>query len=155
MFAVKIIVGIACVYCSVKISSNKANLLKNRYLFWDSLVEFCSLLLQELSYKKRPIKEVTSNEFISIDFSKTLNDYYLKNEITLPNYLSDIESEKVISFLSSIGKSDTESQKIAINTCKIDFENIATQRKLDYKKSYSVILKVGFSIGVMLFIMVI
>ncbi len=155
MFLVKVGVGIACVYFCCKISSNKALLLKECYLFWDSAVELCNLLLQELTYKKRPLNVVINQNFLSNDFNCLLNDYSSQRTLQFPLYVTDVEKSKLKLFLSSLGKSDTESQKMAINANKIDFESIVEQKKLEYKKTYSIILKVGFSIGIMLFIMVI
>ena len=155
MFLIKITVGVLCVYFCSKISANKANLLKERYLFWDSAVELCNLFLQELSYKKRPLKSTLSKNFISNDFNKVIENYLLEKEVVYPNYVSDIEIEKLNSFLSTLGKSDCETQKIAINSYKTDFENVTIQKRIEFKKAYSIILKVGFLLGVMLFIMVI
>lgn len=155
MFVVKVLIGVACVYFCCKISSNKAEGLKESYLFWDSAVDLCNYLLQELTYKKRPLEVLLDKKFISSDFKSVLDLYLTKNKFEFPPYITDIEKSKMISFLSALGKSDSESQKISINANKIDFESISLQKKLEFKKSYSIILKVGFSMGIMLFIMVI
>ena len=155
MFLIKLCLGVACVYLCSKIAVSKANSLKESYLFWESVVKLCNILLQEFSYKKRPIKIAVSTTYSSTDFKKLLNDYVSGNDITFPKYLTDAEAFKFKTFLYELGKSDSETQKLALNSYKTDFESIVIDKKLEYKKTNSVTLKVGFSVGFMMLIMVI
>ena len=58
MFIIKVLLGVLSIYFCSKIAISKANSLKNKYLFWESASNCCYLLLQEFSYKKRPIKSL-------------------------------------------------------------------------------------------------
>ena len=155
MFLVKLSLGVACIYLCSKIAISKANTLKESYLFWESAVSLCNQLLMEFSYKKRPIKVASSIGYSSNDFKSVVNAFINGSEIEFPSYLSKLEILKVKSFLSELGKSDCNTQKMALNSYKSDFESVLVDKKLQYKKTYSVTLKVGFSVGVMMLIMVI
>lgn len=155
MFLVKLGIGTICVYLCSKIATFKANELKDRCLFWESAVKLCNVLLQEFSYKKRPIKIAISTQYSSNDFKRLLNGYVNGSNLDFPKYLTDVEVFKIKTFLDELGKSDSETQKIALNSYKTEFEGIAIDKKLEYKKTYSVTLKVGFSVGIMMLIMVI
>lgn len=155
MFLIKILVGVACVYLCCKIAVSKANSYKDAYLYYQSCVECCNLLLIEFSYKKRPLKSLLEYDFVSSDFSKSLNDYINYQNLEFPKWLDEKEVLRLKTFFDELGKSDVETQKLAINSNKIEFENVLIDKKSEYKKQYSLTLKVGFMVGVMLFIMVI
>lgn len=155
MFLVKIALGIACVYLTTKIAVSKANSFKESYLFYQSVLECCNLLLIEFSYKKRPLKALLEYEFISSDFCNSITNYINNQKFEFPTWLGEKDELKLKSFFQELGKSDVEAQKIAINSYKLEFENILIDKKSEYKKQYSLTLKVGFMVGVMLFIMVI
>lgn len=155
MFILKLGVGVACIYLCCKIAITKASVVKENYLFWESAVSLCNYLLQEFSYKKRPLLGFGDKNYTSSDFKILLNCFLNNKEVNYPKYLSDCEIVKLTTFFNEIGKSDSETQKIAINSYKNDFESILIDKKAEYKKTYSVTLKVGFSMGIMMLVMVI
>lgn len=155
MFLIKILLGILCVHLCSKIAITKANAIKESYLFWESASTCCGLLLQEFSYKKRPIKSLIEYNYLSSDFLILLSSYVKNEELEFPSYINFQEEIRLKSFFEELGKSDSETQKLAINSYKTEFSSLSIEKKAEYKKQYSLTLKVGFSIGVMLFIMVI
>ncbi len=155
MFIIKVLLGVSSVYFCSKIAMSKANSIKNRYLFWESASACCGLLLQEFSYKKRPVKALLKYNFSSSEFSVLLSNFINNHNLEFPPFINEMEENTLKSFFEEVGKSDSETQKLAINSYKTQFNSLAVEKKTEYKKSYSLTLKVGFSIGVMLFIMVI
>ncbi len=155
MFVLKLGIGVACVYLCCKIAVLKASAIKENYLFWESAVTLCNVLLQEFSYKKRPLSGVVDKNYTSNDFKILLNSFIKGDSVDYPKYLSNSEIVKINTFLNELGKSDSETQKITINSYKTEFESILIDKKAEYKKTYSVTLKVGFSMGIMMLIMVI
>ena len=155
MFLVKIMLGVACVYFCSKIAVSKANLYKESYQYYQSCVECCNLLLIEFSYKKRPLKALLEYEFISSDFSDSIKNYINYQNYEFPKWLDEKETLRIKTFFEELGKSDIQTQKLAITSYKSEFESILIDKKNEYKKQYSLTLKVGFMVGVMLFIMVI
>ena len=65
------------------------------------------------------------------------------------------EKFNILSFFNELGKSDSNSQKLTLNFYKDYFLKVLTEKNNEYKKTYALTLKVGFSIGVMLFVLVI
>jgi stage III sporulation protein AB len=113
------------------------------------------LLLKEFSYKKRPLKALLDSDFISADFNNSIHSYVKNQNYEFPKWLDEKESSRVKNFFEELGKSDVETQKLAINSFKTEFEGVLFDKKNEYKKQYTLTLKVGFMVGVMLFIMVI
>lgn len=155
MFLIKLLIGVACVVVCLNISKQKVQNSKNYCDFYESLIITCDGLIQEVSYKKRPISYLLQLKFPSKDFEILLKNYVKNNEKSYPNYLTNDEIIKIDAFLSEIGKSDAESQKTLVNAYKSEFERIKKESLEKYKNIKNVSLKVGFSLGVMLFIMVI
>jgi len=83
-----------------------------------------------------------------------MRDYLFGKEIVLPNFLSDENKIKVESFISSIGKSDSETQKNSIISYKYDFIKIKEESKIIFSKKYQITIKIGLLVGLMLFVMV-
>ena len=154
MFIVKLLIGALSVVLCLIIAKNKAEYIKERYYYFNSLVNSCDLIKTDLLYKKRSIREILSVNFQSSDFLQTLNAYF-EDEKWFPSYLTNEELVLVTEYFSVLGKGDTTSQINALTSFKEEFSKIAIEKKKEFEKSYKVTLKVGFSIGIMLFILVI
>ena len=155
MFIVKLLIGLISVYVCTKIAKSKAVCLKEVTLFWQSLVDLCKIIEIDLSYKKSPINEIFLKDFCSCDFNKFIKIYVKTNEFCFPNYVLDEEKPLIKSFILSLGKSDSASQRLFAESKEVLFKELRDKKAVAENKFYSVILKVGFSVGVMLFIMVI
>lgn len=137
------------------ISKDKAERLKNKKLYYNSLISSCDAVYRELSYSKRNVLDALNLDYSSSDFVKTLNNYYLKNKtFVLPNYLCEDEVLKVKEYLNLLGKTDTESQKTAIISYKTEFENYYLQAEKEFIRNYHLIKKLGVIICVMVVIVV-
>ncbi len=155
MFLVKIAVGICCVYACVRISSWKANKLKEDLLYYDSVVMSCDKILSGLSYSKSTICELLNVDYSSVEYAKTVRSYIKNENLYYPSFLSSEEVFTLNTYFSLLGKSDTKTQKNAILSHKNTFQKIQEDKKKQYDKNYYAIIKVGFSLGIMLFILVI
>ncbi len=155
MFALKILVGFLSVYCSYKLAKFKALKYKEVYYFWDSVCIACDLLISDLSYKKSAIKSVLNVDYPSETFAKLIGDYLLDNECNFPNFISAENTIKLNGFISSVGKSDSETQKKSILSYKNEFIKIKEESKIYFNKNYNLTVKIGVLIGIMLFILVI
>ncbi len=155
MFIIKVIVGALSVYVSYKIAKSKALKVKEVYYFWDSACIACDLLISDLSYKKSEIVKVLNVDYPSYTFASVIGNYLLGKPYDLPEFLSEENKIKVDSFISSIGKSDSESQKNSIISYKNDFIKIKEESKGIFNKRYDLTIKIGVLIGVMLFVLVI
>lgn len=155
MFILKISIGALAVFLSFKIAKFKALKIKEVYYFWDSACIACDLLISDLSYKKSAIIDVLNVDYPSSTFAKVIGDYLLGCDYSLPKFLTDENKIKFDSFILSIGKSDSETQKNAIQSYKNDFLRIKEESKVEFNKKYGLTIKIGVLIGIMLFILVI
>lgn len=155
MFIIKIILGVSCVIICSKIAINRANLIKFKYLYFESALMLCNSMLCDIEYKKSSLSKNLSLKFSSYDFTQTVNYFIKNNQVLTPNYLLEEEKINVNAFFNELGKSDTNSQKLSLNFYKNYFLKLSNEKKLEYSKTYQITLKVGFSIGVMLFVLVI
>lgn len=155
MFLIKFSVGVLCIVTCVKIASIKASKIKSELNFYDSLVIACDSLVAGLSYSKATLKEILNVDYPSESFRILIKDFLNEQPIEILESLTEDEKLKVNSFLSSLGKSDAKTQKSTVLSYKNDFLSKREEMKKKYDKNYSLILKIGFSIGLMLFILVI
>ena len=154
MFIVKLSIGVLCVILCLLVAKNRANYIKDKYYYFSSLVNSCELIKSDLIYKKRSIKEILSVDFQSLDFNQTIKSYFNSDEF-FPKYLNIEEKVLVKDYFKALGKGDTNSQLSIISSFKEEFLKIASDSKREFDKSYKVTIKVGFSIGIMLFVLVI
>lgn len=155
MFLIKVIFGCFCVYFCVITAKNKGKSYKEEYLFWDSVCISCDALISDLSYAKRAVSKSLNVDYSSKIYANVVLDFISGNRLSFPSFISNEEEIKLNAFFDCIGKSDASTQKNAILSYKNDFYKSYIQSKQKYDKNYSAILKVGFSLGVMLFILVI
>lgn len=155
MFVLKLLLGTLSVYFSYKIAKQKAIKLKETYYFWDSVCIACDLLITDLSYKKRAVLTVLNVDYPSETFAKLLGSYLSGEDFSIPKFISDENKIKLNSFIFSIGKSDSNTQKELMLSYKNEFLKIKEESKLQFNKSYVLTIKIGVLIGIMLFILVI
>lgn len=154
MFILKLIIGIGAIVLAVKIAKDKSDVIKNEYLYFNGLVNFCDKVLSDLSFKKSKLEYLLTLEFNSKDLNLTLSTY--KNEkIIFPAYLSKDEEYFIIDFLTSLGKSDVESQIKNVIAFKKEFIKISNEKYERYTKTNNLFVKLGFVSGLLIFILVI
>ncbi len=155
MFALKILVGISCILACVKLSSLKAKNIKEELYYYASACISCDSLVSGLSYSKRTVKELLNVDYPSETFVITVRCYLEDKELIFPDFISIEEKITLNNYFGLLGKSSSDAQKTAILSYKDVFLKIQDEKKKKYDKCYSAITKVGFSLGIMLFILVI
>ena len=80
MWLLRLIVGVLLLVLCVLAFRNQAIKLKNRALYYSSLITMLSALTSELEYLKRSIKEVVNIEYESQHFAKTVYSFYFGNK---------------------------------------------------------------------------
>ncbi|MBR2377369.1 MAG: hypothetical protein IKA85_06360 [Clostridia bacterium] len=154
MFVLKLIIGIGAIVLAVKIAKDKSDVIKNEYLYFNGLVNFCDKVLSDLSFKKSKLEYLLNLEFNSKDLNLTLSTF--KNEkIIFPAYLSKDEEYLIIDFLTTLGKSDVESQIKNVIAFKKEFIKISNEKYERYTKTNKLFVKLGFVSGLLIFILVI
>lgn len=154
MFVIKVLIGVLCAFSCCLISKRKADVYKEKVYYFNSLVLACEYLISDLMFKKRNLKEILSVSYPSNYFLETINDYFNGVE-SYPDFLTDEEVVVISEFFSQLGKGDSNSQINALKLYKSEFSKIRDDKKNVFDKNYKVTIKVGFSIGIMLFVLVI
>ncbi|MBO5713718.1 MAG: hypothetical protein J6R88_05950 [Clostridia bacterium] len=142
------------VVCSM-LGKVKAQKLKNEYLFFSSLRSFCKSYETNLAYGKKDLTVFLNETYALTEFTEVLNNFILNSQIALPNYLNAKEVYDVTNFFNELGKSDSASQLITVKSYYNTFLDVEKVKNDEFKKHYSAYLKIGFSIGFMLFLVVI
>ncbi|MBQ3235587.1 MAG: hypothetical protein IJA97_05470 [Clostridia bacterium] len=155
MFLIKIAFGALCVYTSIKIAKTKAMAFKEEYYFWESVVLSCDVLISDLSYKKSEVNASLNVDYPSESYAKIVASFIKGEEMLFPKFISQDDKIKLENFFSTIGASNSNTQKTAIISQKTDFLKCREISKNKFDKNYSAIIKVGFAVGIMLLILVI
>lgn len=155
MFILKFCLGICLIFISTKIASLKAKNLKEKHLYFNSALIMCENLETELMYLKRPLKDALNIDYPSFYFAKTVKHVIDGEESFYPNFLTLDEIGKLDLLFSNLGKTDADSQIAYVSSSKMEFIKLSNEKREEYLKSYSTTLKIGFLIGLMLFILVI
>ena len=152
---IRLLLGVSMLIVCTLIGKQKALKLKNGYLYFSSLRAFCKNYESNLIYGKKEIKTFINEEYSSTYFTSTLKSFIENDKLNLPDFLSSKESSDVSEFFNFLGVSDSASQLITVKSFYNTFLEYEKDKNESYKKSYSAYLKIGFSIGLMLLLVVI
>ena len=151
----KFFLGVCIIIICTLIGKIKAQKYKNVYLYFSSIHSFCKNYLSNLSFSKKNLDCFLSNTYISSDFNSTLNTFIKNEEVFIPEYLTQKEKDDVITFFSGLGVKNSQAEEILVNSFIKTFLECEAEKNKLYKKYYSTYLKIGFSVGFMLFLLVI
>ena len=151
----KICLGALLIIICVKIGKIKANTVKNEYLFFYDFRSFIKEYEQNLSFSKKDVKSLITLNYTSNELNELLKSYLNGSELVLPNFLNSKEIADITAFFNNLGVSDTKTELLSVKNYYQIFNDYVLLKNEKYKKYYSVYLKIGFSVGIMLLIMVI
>ena len=151
----KVFIGALFIVICVKIGKIKADSIKNEYLFFYDLRSFVKEYEQNLSFTKKDVKSFITLSYTSNELNELLKSYLNGAELVLPNYLSVKETADITAFFNNLGVSDTKTELLSVKNYYQIFNDYVLLKNEKYKKYYSVYLKIGFSVGIMLLVMVI
>ncbi len=154
MFLVKIIIGITSVAVSIKIGSNFAKKRKIRYEFLRSTQIFLEKVESELIYQKKSILEILESGSYSTEFLEYINDTYEENGKKV-EFLEENENAYLKDFILNLGNGDSMSRLKLISGAKSYFEKLTLETYKDYKKYYSLCIKLGFICGFAVLVIII
>ena len=115
----------------------------------------CDKIISDLSYKKSNLYEILNYKYSSNEFIKTVNSFIKRNPLYVPEFLSFEESMFVQNYFSSLGTLDSNTQIKNLEAFKDEIKKIYNEKYQDFKKYYTLFMKLGFVSGLTLFILVI
>ncbi len=152
-----VICGITAICLSTFLGYYLSGKWTDRKVFYSDLLNFHTKLVKEVEFSKKTLIDIAKEYKDETDFDKLLKNKYLdKNDSQFKlKYLSDEEKIFVENYLKDIGKTESQVENGYLLGMSEEIKNKATEAKSledKYKKLY---IKVGFLLGLMLFIVLI
>ena len=156
MLLFKLILGVSIITLLVKIAKNKCFEKKQVSDFYYSLYILCEDFYGEMMYKKTPLEKFLKNCRGSELLERVIQSY-LENNLNVSIFNKEFTSseiDSIITFFSSLGDANTQSQKNSLLTYKELFLKRYKEKLELYNKSNSLYMKISFSIGLMAMVVV-
>lgn len=153
----KIFVGILLCIISTFIGYYFSKKYSVRRKFFQDFVDFNSAIKKEISFSKNTlISFIKSFENANDLFYKNLIDVIVnkKNVSLEKNIFTKQENQYLTSYLNFIGTSDTNSQLNFLNKTEKELDGFLEESMAEEKKCKPLYIKIGFLIGLIMFIAV-
>lgn len=144
--------GLIILCLSVYIGTTFSKKYKDKVIFYSNFSYFNQNLKNEISFTQKTINCLLEKEKNNKNyFYNNLNAFFLKKEIDNNaincNFLDDKEKAYFISYITTIGKGDKNSQLSYLNNVSAYLEERYKSAILDEKKYKTLNIKLGFLIG--------
>lgn len=156
MLLFKLILGVSILLLLLKIAKNKCQSKKEISEFYYDLYMLCEDFYAEMLYKKTPL-EIFLKKRNEKKLLGQVIDSYLKGEINKTLFSKEFtqsEIDKIISFFSSLGSANTQSQINLALSYKEGFLKAYNDKKEIFNKYSGLYIKVSFSVGLMAMVVV-
>ena len=154
----KIFIGLILLCFCVFISYMLSEKYTLRKKFYNSFLTFCKRLKNEVTFSKETLLSILKKDLDKNDlFFKGLRKrFYNQDNIKVSfNFLSEDEIDYFKSFIENIGKTNAVQQyEFLSGTEKVIFEKLVVVQE-EEKKYKSLYLKLGFLLGLLIFILII
>lgn len=148
----KIFLGILITTLSTFIGYLFSNKFTKRKKYYKSFQTFNDKVKNEISFSKNSILNLLVDED---DFYNNLTLAFKGQKIIKPYYLNNDEFEFFKKYSESIGRSDKTTQMELINKFKENIDKYYNESKENEKKYKTLFIKLGFLIGLIVFILLI
>ena len=156
MLLFKLILGVSIILLLVKMAKNKCQVKKQVSEFYYSLYIMCEDFYGEMLYKKTPLEKFLKNRRGN-ELLEQVIKHYLNNDLNREIFNKEFTSSEIdtiLTFFSSLGDANTQSQKNSILTYKELFLRRYKEKLEVYNKSNTLYMKISFSIGLMAMVVV-
>lgn len=148
-----IVLGLIVLVACVGVGYACANKYVVRKEFFNDFFEFNKTLKNEISFSMKKLDEIICKNDNKRSFYKCLIEYLNTKELELGQaYLTIAEKEFLVNYFDSIGKSDRETQINFLNGVTVEIKDRLDVASADEKKYKTLYLKMGFLIGLLIFI---
>lgn len=131
---------------------------KQRKIFATDLQNFNERFINEVGYTRVPLATFFEKYQYGEDFTALLSA--LKEcdfrEIRIEyTYLTEEQTRLTSDYFRMIGKSDAKTQRDYLNAVRIELEKNKTEAEAEYKKRFTLYMKLGFLLGLVLAILLV
>lgn len=152
----KLVFGIVAVAALTLLGKCFSEKYKRKSEFFESLYYFNRDLSSNISYKKDSLSVLTKKKYASEDFNRVLNNAFESDEFCeLPRYLSNGEIDFLREYFNSIGKNTTCGEVEYIEHADVIIKSYRDETKKFEVKYSPLYVKLGFSLGLTVFILMI
>ena len=151
----KIILGILIVSLSTFLGYLISQKYTDRLKFYEDYIKFNDALISGITFTSKTVIDLIDKENKRY-FNSELKEYFLgEKSIENGNFLQKSEKEYLKNYLSQIGNKNKQMQLEYVNIVKIDLNKEREKAKIELKKYKTLYVKLGFLIGIMIFILLI
>ena len=153
----KIIVGITITAITTFIGKKLSDKFVYRDKFFAALISFNNRLISNLSYKKEELPVFIKNDFGFDDFNSTVSslNFGLSDlGLSFPDYLKKDDVKISRDYFIAIGKQSNFAETKYLRSMDRVFSEIKEKTAIQAEKSKSLGIKLGFSLGVIVFIII-
>ena len=155
----KIVSGILITIISTILGRKAVKSHSDRLSFYKSLCEFNSTLLKDLSFKRNGVAEAFEKNYYFEDFNdclKCVNERFFNGkEIVIDRrYLKDGERREIEVYFGEIGKYSSITETDYLKQKGEEFAEIVKASEEKTKKFLSLGPKLGFTLGIVVFILI-
>ena len=149
----KLLIGFCVLALSSILGYLYAQKYEKRYKFYFSFSSFNKKIMNEAYFTQKSVKSILSESDNEDDFYKIADQYFTKAENKIDyKYLNEEDKKYLFSYLKCIGGCDRDTQIKFVN---ISEEELKQRVKLSFeekKKYFPLYIKLGFLIGLIMFI---
>ena len=155
----KIISGIIITVISTILGRKAVKSHSDRLSFYKSLCEFNCTLLKDLSFKRNGVAEAFEKDYFYDDFNDCLKvvkqNFFSGKEIKIDRrYLKDDERREIEVYFGEIGKYSSVTETDYLKQKGEEFAEIVKSSEEQTKKFLSIGPKLGFTLGIIVFILI-
>lgn len=129
----------------------------DRKIFYSDFLSFHNTLLKEIEFSKKSLPEIAETLSNDKDFNKYVKNIYFNEQgkILKFKYLTADEIKFLEDYFLKIGKSNSQVENGFLNSLTDEITNKSTQSAINEVKYKKLYIKIGFLLGLMLFILLI
>lgn len=123
-----------------------------REKFYMDFAGFNDKLINEILYTQKTLSQVMGLIDADGEFYKVVKNYVVDKKFQNVGYLSEQENDAVRNYLTVIGKGDKISQTQLLKSEKVNIDEKKSKSEQEKGKYRSLYIKVGFMVGLIIFI---
>ena len=148
----KLFLGFLLFIASVLLGYILSTKFTKRTSLFSEFSSFNQLMINEVEFAQNTLTSIVDNT--SNSFAKDVVVYLEKNEFSKYDFLNEEENDLILNYFKNVGSQDKISQLQYLKKIDLDINKRFNMCKDEMKKYKQLYLKVGFLIGLILFVLV-